>query len=224
MSPEQITAAAVRNQGNRAAMLARLATARRPGVRAKLADLTQAREGIEDRQEQLQEAEALRHIPGFYPTPPKLIERMLAAVGSLAGLRVLEPSAGRGDLADAAIAAGAAAVDCFEVAERLRAILQDKGLSLIGEDFAAAVPVPAYDAVLMNPPFERRQDVAHVRHAFRFLRPGGRLVAIVGQVSGIRLEPFAAEHRGEVVRLPAGSFLTSDRITAVNTSLVTLFA
>jgi hypothetical protein len=33
----------------------------------------------------------------------------------------------------------------------------------------------------MNPPFEKEQDVDHVRHAYDLLKPGGRLVAIMGE-------------------------------------------
>lgn len=66
----------------------------------------------------------------------------------------------------------------------------------------------------MNPPFSRDQDCRHVLHAFRFLKPGGRLVAIVGSyaVHGSRnperdrFRAIMREH-GRVLRdLPAGTF------------------
>ncbi len=38
---------------------------------------------------------------------------------------------------------------------------------------------PAFDRVIMNPPFSRCQDIAHVRKAFDWLAPGGRLAAIM---------------------------------------------
>src|SRR3546814_3629081 len=41
-------------------------------------------------------------------------------------------------------------------------------------------PVFSVDAVVMNPPFEKGQDVAHVLHAWRSLKTGGTLVAIMG--------------------------------------------
>ena len=37
-----------------------------------------------------------------------------------------------------------------------------------------------FDRIVMNPPFSRDQDARHVNHAFSFLKPGGKLVAIVG--------------------------------------------
>lgn len=35
--------------------------------------------------------------------------------------------------------------------------------------------------VIMNPPFTKGQDVAHITHALKFLRPGGALFAIIGE-------------------------------------------
>ena len=73
----------------------------------------------------------------------------------------------------------------------------------------------------MNPPFERGQDREHVRHAYGFLNPGGRLVAVMSE------GPFFRDRRAdrafrdwldalgaEVERLPAG--------TGVQTRLVVL--
>jgi hypothetical protein len=38
-----------------------------------------------------------------------------------------------------------------------------------------------YDRIIMNPPFSDRRDAEHVQHAFTLLKPGGRLVAIMGE-------------------------------------------
>ncbi len=38
-----------------------------------------------------------------------------------------------------------------------------------------------YDRILMNPPFGDRRDALHVQHAYDLLKPGGRLVAIMGE-------------------------------------------
>lgn len=38
-----------------------------------------------------------------------------------------------------------------------------------------------YDRIIMNPPFGDRRDAEHVRHAYELLRPGGRIVAIMGE-------------------------------------------
>ncbi len=38
-----------------------------------------------------------------------------------------------------------------------------------------------YDRIIMNPPFSNRRDAEHVQHAYSLLKPGGRLVAIMGE-------------------------------------------
>jgi hypothetical protein len=38
-----------------------------------------------------------------------------------------------------------------------------------------------YDRIIMNPPFSDRRDAEHVQHAFTLLKPGGRIVAIMGE-------------------------------------------
>nr|WP_314571076.1 methyltransferase domain-containing protein [uncultured Pseudomonas sp.] len=93
---------------------------------------------------------------------------------------VLEPSAGNGNLADAAKAAGAN-VDVIELSPQLQDILQPKGYNLVATDFETFTPSKQYDAIVINPPFSNRKDAAHTMRAFTMLKPDGRLVAIAGE-------------------------------------------
>jgi hypothetical protein len=43
------------------------------------------------------------------------------------------------------------------------------------DDFMEMPAAGEFDRVLMNPPFEKQQDIDHVRRAFDHLKPGGRL-------------------------------------------------
>lgn len=124
--------------------------------------------------------EQIRFVPiqGFFPTPPDLVESMLSAADLCPGLSVLDPGAGKGDLLEAADAAGCDAAG-FEIVPALANLCQAKGLNVVQDDFTTIEPSASYDRVLMNPPFERLQDAAHVRRAYDWLKPGGRLVAIV---------------------------------------------
>jgi 16S rRNA G1207 methylase RsmC len=54
-----------------------------------------------------------------------------------------------------------------------------KSHPVICGNFLESHPVPDYDVVVMNPPFYGRHYVKHVRHALKFLKPGGTLVAIL---------------------------------------------
>ena len=152
----------------------------------------------------------------FFPTPKTLAASMAEAAGIKAGMRVLEPSAGNGHLADAAKAAGAD-VDTVEISDTLRNILQAKGHNLAGRDFESFEPAVQYDAVLMNPPFSDRKDAAHIMRAWDMVKPGGNLVAIAGEGvffgSDAKAKVFRnwlAERGAEVEPLPAGTFMGAD--------------
>jgi hypothetical protein len=47
----------------------------------------------------------------------------------------------------------------------------------------------------MNPPFEKGQDIEHVRHAYDQLKPGGRVVAIMSEGPFFRSDKKATEFR-----------------------------
>lgn len=117
----------------------------------------------------------------FYPTPGAVATRVAEHCRDR---RVLEPSAGEGAIAMAALKAGAARVDCVEVdPDRVITLCgrfsRENRVSVKHANFLAMVPDPVYDAVLMNPPFFGTHYMAHVRHAFEFLRPGGTLRAVL---------------------------------------------
>lgn len=96
----------------------------------------------------------------FYPTPPEVAEKMLAKVGKLYERSILEPSAGKGDLADAAVGKldryynrCREVVHCIEIEPELQAAIRGKGYPLVGTDFLTFWPDEKYDLILMNPPF-----------------------------------------------------------------------
>lgn len=164
----------------------------------------------------------------FFPTTEDDAADLAGRLGIEPGMTVLEPSAGHGMLADAARDAGAK-VDAVEIAGDLRDILTEKGHTLIGHDFMALTPTASYDAVIMNPPFSNRMDMDHVRHAYDFLKPGGRLAAIVsagaGQQSTRKGQEFAAwlDTLGAVVEpMREGAFKDSLNPTSVRTKIIVL--
>lgn len=166
-------------------------------------------------------------LEGYHPTPPGLAERVARVADLHPGQRVLEPSAGSGALADAARAFGVEP-QVVERDARLQVVLQAKGYTRAGQDFAL-FGVPGWDRILMNPPFERGQDVEHVMRAFDLLAPGGRLVAIMSEGPFFRSDrksttfrAWLEEHAGRSERLPENSFKSSERSTGVHTRLVVI--
>jgi hypothetical protein len=169
-----------------------------------------------DKAHRLERDLKLRKIPGFFPSRPSAVNRMMALAELTPDMRVLEPSAGAGAIADAARAAGAI-VECVEVNGDLRELLKLKGHTLLPErDFLELDPASepaAYDRVLMNPPFEKFLDIEHVGHAYKFLKPSGVLISMMGPAAFFRDVPKAEEFRvwlrgigGTVDDLPSGSF------------------
>lgn len=129
-----------------------------------------------------QESELARsRIDGFFPTPEPLVNKMLARAELKPYMRVLEPSAGKGNIADGVREwEPESRIECVEIHYDLRAMLTLKGHNVVGNDFTTFSPAHPYDRILMNPPFEHLQDIDHVRRAFDMLADGGRLVAIMG--------------------------------------------
>lgn len=159
-------------------------------------------------------------VPGFFPTPPAVVAQILEAA-NLNGstLTVLEPSAGIGSILEAIPPHHS--VTAFEVSAQLAEILEAKNLHATCADFLEQPPAPLFDRVLMNPPFERKADQVHVRHAIEFLKPGGILVAIMSPAGA---EAIEKQHPDDTTAeaLPAGSFNGADafRSTGVQVSLV----
>lgn len=153
----------------------------------------------------------------FFPSPPAVVARLLELADIEHGMRVLEPSAGRGAIAVVCIEAGAA-VDCFELMEANHAALErdDRLDKVVRGDFLEAAPEAVYDRVVMNPPFLKQSDIKHVLHAHRFLKPGGLLVAVMSAGIEFRTDArttafnaFVADRGGHIEPLPENSFKAS---------------
>lgn len=170
---------------------------------------------------------------GFFPTPAPLVARVIDEAGLYrrgddSAPLVLEPSAGTGHIAAAAVEAGAV-VDCIEIQAdhvlALRASRRYRDVRLA--DFLAIEPRSNYDLVLMNPPFDRERDIDHVMHALGFVKPGGRLVAIMSAHTEFAESRKAKAFRDHIAKLggrfwdlPRNSF--SEVGTNVNTIMLTV--
>ncbi len=88
-----------------------------------------------------------------------------------------------------------------------------------------------YDRIIMNPPFSNRRDAEHVQHAYTLLKPGGRIVAIMGEGVFFGEDKKATEFRewldsvgGTSEKLPENSFMDKSLpvTTGVNTRMVVI--
>ncbi|MCX4681670.1 class I SAM-dependent methyltransferase [Streptomyces sp. NBC_01433] len=134
---------------------------------------------------------------GVVSCPQSIAETLWAGLDEVQPeSEVLEPSAGHGVLAAEGTALGHA-VDCYEIDIHRAADITRAGIArnVTTTDFLTVTAQPAYDAVVMYPPHRRDLAIKHVLQAYRFLRPGGILAALVSR--GVQ---NAAGERGEQFR------------------------
>lgn len=166
----------------------------------------------------------------FFQTPDAVANQLVGMLSLEPGMKVLEPSAGHGAIADVVRAACSdCKIDVVEIDPANRQVLKEKGYKLVGKDFMKfRKKKPLYDRIAMNPPFSRQQDIAHVRHAWKFLKPGGYLVSVMAASAEYRENKKALEFQSwaeeqpnfQIFGLPPGSFKESG--TGVNTIVLML--
>lgn len=148
----------------------------------------------------------------FYWTPPEVIEAAIEFAGlheltkytrarGYAEELVLEPSCGDGRILDAIRARGHRALG-FEYHPGRAAEARGKGHSVVTANFLEQAPVAEFDRIVMNPPFYGRHYAQHVRHAYKFLKPGGVLVSILPATAHYDHDELQGEWRD----LPVASF------------------
>jgi len=165
---------------------------------------------------------------GQFDSPPDVVDRAIELAAIEPGMLVLEPSAGVGNLVRGARAAGGDVLAHEMDPDRFDALSNDlfAGGGIKLGDFLLVEPEPKFDRVVMNPPFSRQADIDHVTHAARFLKPGGRMVAIMAAGTMFRTNSKAVQFRhwvqslgGSMEELPDGAFRSSG--TMVKTCIVT---
>jgi 16S rRNA G1207 methylase RsmC len=145
------------------------------------------------------------------------------------GHRILEPSAGSGNLIDAVLESSGnvqlsyCKMNCF-LLDLLREKYDGRGsVHFVGRDFMeldSATSEQQFDRIVMNPPFERGQDIDHILHAYRMLAPQGILTAIVSagvfhrkdkKTQGFR--KLLEQSKAFVQQLPSEAFKSSGTMT-----------
>lgn len=154
----------------------------------------------------------------FYRTPDAVVDRVLAR-RVWDGMRVLEPSCGDGALLNGLRKRGAN-VFGIEVDPSRATECKSKGYAVLCANFLEQPPDPEFDAVVMNPPFYGRHYAKHIKHALKWLKPNGFILAIL---------PVTARYdHGELdylkpswEDLPVGSF--SESGTNINTCVAIIY-
>lgn len=127
----------------------------------------------------------------FYPTPKKLINKMLENIDFREIQTILEPSAGKGDIVEIIQEKKKSLkrnnffdnktikydIDCIEIDENLRHILHGKGFRVIHDDFLTYNGFKKYDLIVANFPFS--QGDKHLSKALDLIENGGQLVCLI---------------------------------------------
>lgn len=116
----------------------------------------------------------------FYPTPASIAQYVAQILKCTPTDRVLEPSAGRGDLL-AFLDAVPENVTCVEVSPLFCDILSAKGYSVHNKDFIAwsKESPDCYDKIAINPPYSEGRAKEHTLTALNHLTEQGIMAAVL---------------------------------------------
>ncbi len=156
----------------------------------------------------------------FFPTPAELARKVVALAEIRDGEQCLEPSAGRGGIAQFM-----PGCDCIELNPDNAAYLREHGFNVVHDDFMTFEPKKEYDVIVMNPPFNKGQSVRHVTKAIQIAKRC--VVAITDFGITYRNDKATAEFRelvksygGTIESVEEGSFKESG--TMIKTCIVTV--
>lgn len=157
----------------------------------------------------------------FFPTPSELAKKVVEMAEIKDGENCLEPSAGRGGIAQFM-----PGCDCIELNPDNAAYLRGHGFNVIHDDFMTFEPTKDYDVIVMNPPFNKGQSVAHVSKAIKIAKRC--VIAITDNGVTFRSDRASTAFRdlvksynGTIEPVESGAF--KDSGTMVNTCIVKVF-
>ncbi|HCH2101159.1 TPA: PLxRFG domain-containing protein [Vibrio parahaemolyticus] len=165
----------------------------------------------------------------FFPTPEAEVKKLIDLADIKPGMKVLDPSAGMGHIADQIAALNGVDLDVGELAFTLSELLEEKGHNVVAGDFLEYNAGEIYDRIVMNPPFSNDADIHHINHALTMLKDGGKLVAITSSMAGNRgnttnknFRRYLDEVGAEEINLDAGAFKNSLNPTNVATKIIVI--
>lgn len=160
----------------------------------------------------------------FFATPAELAEKLVYWADCQNHHSILEPSAGQGAIIKAIQAVCAVRVDYCELMDVNRAVLADFTATYLCDNFLELTAV-SYDRIVANPPFNKNQDIDHVKHMYKLLKSGGRIVSIMSnswrtgsQKKQIEFRQWIEDISAEVQDVEAGAF--SESGTKIATCIV----
>lgn len=172
----------------------------------------------------------------FYPTPEKLIQKMIAKIKGRPE-KILEPSAGKGDIINGLTGAwesGAgfgtgykfkhADILAIEIDPQLQATLRGHGFKLLDSDFLTFAGPDQFDLIIANPPFDEGDK--HLLKAIDIMYRGQIIFLLNAETirnpnTNTRKELVARLKKlGAKIEYIKDAFLVAERKTKVEVALV----
>jgi len=173
-------------------------------------------------------------LKDFYPTPENLVSEMSALVEWSRVNTILEPSAGKGSIANWIIEHSyrlnvsdqKSCIDVIEIDPVLRATLKGLDYHVVYNDFLTFETMKRYDLIIMNPPFSNGEQ--HLLKAISLMqRTGGQIVCLLNAET--INNPFSKtrkllqqelENRSASISYIENAFIDAERKTSVEIALV----
>src|SRR5690625_724173 len=167
----------------------------------------------------------------FYPTPEALFHRLMNGKQFLDG-KILEPSAGKGDMVRYIRAKMGRRetypIDAIESDPRLTSALMSEGISVVWDDFLTYETYKEYDYIIMNPPFSNGVD--HVLKALELVENQISRCEIYAILNKETINNAYSSKRqtllrkldehGAEIRYVSGAFSDAERKTDVEVALI----
>ncbi|EAC5148261.1 DUF4942 domain-containing protein [Listeria monocytogenes] len=169
----------------------------------------------------------------FYPSPSEVIRLLTENINVNYQTKILEPSAGKGDIADYLVNHynKKEAIQVIEKEPELCSILSDKGYMVVGYDFLTFETHTEYDLIIMNPPFS--EGTKHLIKAIRLAEAQSYNECTISCIINAETlkNPFSNERKELVTLLNKhhatityhdNLFVNAERKTNVETAIVQL--
>ncbi|OCG48557.1 DUF4942 domain-containing protein [Gilliamella sp. Bim3-2] len=171
----------------------------------------------------------MKHLPNndnqFYPTPSRLKSLMFSKIDTYKTRRILDPSAGKGDLLKL-FSSNQFELYAIEIDTNLQKILKQDGFRIVDSDFLTYNGIDKYDLIIMNPPFKNGEK--HLLHALNFV-VDGQIVCILNAET-IK-NPYSNTRKDLIQRLNdlnaeieyyQDMFIDAERSTCVEIALINI--
>lgn len=178
----------------------------------------------------------------YYPTPGKLIDKMLSGIDFDKIETILEPSAGNGNIVDALrqkeeihnkyhrYEEYKIDIDCIEVDPNLQHILKGKEYRVVHNDFLTYDTMKEYSLIIMNPPFSN--GCKHLLKALEMQsRTGGAVICLLNAETirnaytneRLDLQRKLTEYNAEIEFIQDAFLEDAERKTNVEIALIKVY-